>query len=90
MINNSNDSATNILDQDNYSLLLCTLLILVKENQNMLQFKLSSDNSKLTIIIDRSMEFTDFQLFVKLFDELTLNRLHFINSGNSWICEIFL
>ena len=79
-----------ITDTENYVTLLSGLLILVLNNSKEVRIFLSEDNSKMCIIIDRKMEYSDFQLFCKLFEELTLYTLHFTESEGDWTTEILL
>ena len=48
----------------------------------------SFDYTELKLIINKSMKFSDFEVFAKLFEELTLNHLHFIELENNWVAKI--
>ena len=83
-------SETKDFDKDNYSILLTGLLLLVKNNNSYFSFEMSKDEKKILIKINKSIEYTDFQLFTTLFEELSLVNLHYLNEERVWRAEFLL
>ncbi len=83
-------SETKDFDKDNYSILLTGLLLLVKNNNNYFSFEMLKDEKKILIKINKSIEYTDFQLFTTLFEELSLVNLHYLNEERVWRAEFLL
>lgn len=89
-ITKKSGSSTDFPNRDNFEALLCGLLILVKLNSGQINFQYLEEQKKIQIVMNKTIEFTDFQLFSKLFEELTLHRLQFVNTENEWKAELAL
>ena len=76
------------IDLDNFAFLLCALLKFVQLNLDLMSIQFSENNTKGLIILNKGLGFKNLQLFSKLFEELTLNRLHFLNTEKEWIAHL--
>ena len=85
-----NSKGPDNFDKDDYSILLTGLMILLINNNKDFSFEVTGDFSKILIKIKKSIEYTDFQLFTTLFEELSLVNLRYINMENEWRLELFL
>lgn len=76
------------IDMEKFSILLSGILLLVTTNEKKFSFKILKDC--IVLSIHKTLEYTNFQLFIKLFEELTLERLNFIQFENKWGVKIYL
>lgn len=76
------------INDDDFSPFLLAILILVKSKSDCFNFQVTTKGILLTI--KRVLDYSDFQLFVHLFEELTLQKLPFKEKNEEWSCELIL
>jgi len=76
------------IDLDNFSFLSLALLKFVSENLNALSIEFTENNTKGKIILKKEIGLRNIELFSKIFETLTLNRLKFMAKEDQWECQM--
>lgn len=76
------------IDLDNFSFLSLALIKFVLENLNSLSIEFTENNTKGKIILKKEIGLRNIELFSKIFEALTLNRMKFMAKEDLWECQM--
>jgi len=83
----SPDYEIELPDKENYSFLMVLLMMWVKINEQYLFLELE-ELTKIKVVVKKSVGRIELQKLSKMFSELTLDKLNFIETADDWYAII--